>query len=60
MRLGADSADKRQALGIPYGLNCQIDVQLWPIEVIRRRQLDAKNLSNRDATEPRKLGEWKE
>jgi hypothetical protein len=58
LKLGAESADKRKPLGMPDGLNGQVDVQLRPIKVVRGWEIDAQNLTNRDISKPRKVGEW--
>jgi hypothetical protein len=42
------------------GLNREVDVEVKPIEMMRRRQRDIEQLADRRIAKPRKLGEWNE
>ena len=43
-----------------HRLESQVDIEIRPVQVIRTRQLDATNLSNRGLLEPREVLEWHE
>lgn len=58
--LSPDLADKRKAFGVPDGLDCQIDIQLRPVEVIGRWQFDVENFSNCYVAKPGEFAERQE
>jgi hypothetical protein len=39
--------------------NCQIDIEIGPIQVMRTRQLDTRDLTDGRILEPRELLEWR-
>lgn len=57
MGLSYYSTDKRKSFGVANGLNGQVDVEVGPVEMVGRGELDVQNLADRDIPKPRKLGE---
>jgi hypothetical protein len=52
---GTDLADKGELLGMPYRLDSQVDIQIRPVEMVRRRQFDVENLPDCNVTKPWKF-----
>ena len=38
-----------------YGFDCDIDVKVWPVQMVSVGQLDIQQITNRGIAEPRKL-----
>jgi len=53
-------ADERKILGMTNRLNRQIDIKLWPIEMIRGRQLNVQYFPDCDIAKPWELRKWEE
>lgn len=58
-RLGACARNEGEFFGVTYRFHCKIDVQIWPVQVVRRWQFHSRDLANGGITEPRELFEGK-
>ena len=57
LKSGHGLADKRKTLGMPDGLNRQVDVQFRPVKMIGRWQFDMEDFANRHIAKPREFRE---
>ena len=48
-------ADQWVFFGMFYGLDCEIDVEVWPVQMMRAWQLHSSNGRDGRVLEPRKI-----